>query len=67
MTTNVQDQVREHYAKAATTASPCCGSAASECCAPALYSIEEQGEVPAEALQASLGGSARPGTPTGST
>ena len=61
----IHSQVRERYAEAARSADDCCAS--SDCCDPGqvvdiddtfgrnLYSIDEQGEVPASALAASLG------------
>jgi arsenite methyltransferase len=60
---NIRDTVREKYAEAATRAqlggSSCCGAApASNCCDPItsnLYDATQAGQIPEEALQASLG------------
>ncbi len=60
---NIRDTVREKYAEAATRAqsggSSCCGAApASNCCDPItsnLYDATQVGQIPEEALQASLG------------
>lgn len=64
-TSTIYAQVRERYGAAAVEADSCCGSTG--CCGPEadahvdgsfgrdLYSAQEQGEVPAAALAASLG------------
>lgn len=64
-TATIHNQVRERYSAAATAADSCCGDGG--CCDTVpivdlddsfgrdLYSIDEQGEVPASALAASLG------------
>jgi arsenite methyltransferase len=61
---NIKDVVKEKYGQAAlrvhTGGSPCCGggSAADPCCDPIslnLYSDSEGGEIPEQALRASLG------------
>jgi len=63
-TENIKDVVREKYGQAARQArsgtTSCCGNQRTQdsCCDPitsSLYSIEESGEVPELALQASLG------------
>jgi arsenite methyltransferase len=65
MTTDVREVVKEKYGQAALRAkeggSSCCGSSPSSgCCGPDpitsnLYDAAQAGEIPAEALQASLG------------
>jgi len=59
--TELREQVREHYARAARTVldqqgSACCGTPVDEStAAAALYSADEQAELPTEAVLASLG------------
>ena len=61
--TNIRETVRERYAEAAkrsqTGGSSCCGAAAaSDCCDPItsnLYDANQAGQIPEEALKASLG------------
>jgi arsenite methyltransferase len=62
-TENIRETVRQRYAEAAkrsqTGGSSCCGSAtASDCCDPItsnLYDANQAGQIPEEALKASLG------------
>jgi arsenite methyltransferase len=61
--TNIRETVRERYAEAAKRSqsggSSCCGAAtASDCCDPItsnLYDANQAGQIPEEALKASLG------------
>lgn len=61
---NMKDVVKEKYGQAAlratTGGSSCCGASASSCCSDDpitsnLYDLQQATEIPAEALQASLG------------
>jgi arsenite methyltransferase len=60
MTQQIHETVRDHYARAALSVSDggCCGaeSDTSDCCGtPSLYSAEERGQLPEEAVLASMG------------
>jgi SAM-dependent methyltransferase len=54
MATDLKQEIREHYAEAARTASSCGCDCGDGCCGP-LYSDEERGELPTAAVAASLG------------
>ena len=59
MKDDLKKAVQERYRKAALGAGSCCGGdSASACCDPVsskLYSDQQAGELPREAVQASLG------------
>jgi arsenite methyltransferase len=54
MTTEIREQVRAHYARAATSVGGCCGPSVEPCC-DTLYPAEDIAALPVTAARASLG------------